>query len=62
MLFEQAMNYYINGEWDEAKNKFERSLKISKSSLDGPTLIILQYLAKYEFLAPVNWDGSRDLN
>ena len=57
--FEEGLNHYIYGDWEEASNFLYRALYLDNS--DGPTKTILEYIKKNEYKAPENWDGYRVL-
>jgi len=49
---------YLAGNWPEAQKHFEQALKHGE---DGPSKAILEFMARYEFEAPTDWDGVREL-
>ena len=57
--FEEGLNHYIYGDWEEASNFLYRALYLDNS--DGPTKTILEYIKKNEYKAPEDWDGYRVL-
>ena len=57
--FEEGLNHYIYGEWEEASTFLYRALYLDNS--DGPTKTILEYIKKLNFKAPEDWDGYRVL-
>ena len=57
--FEEGLNHYIYGDWEEASSFLYRALYLDNS--DGPTKTILEYIKKNEFKAPEDWDGYRVL-
>ena len=57
--FEEGLNHYLYGDWEEASSFLYRALYLDNS--DGPTKTILEYIKKNEFKAPEDWDGYRVL-
>ena len=57
--FEEGLNHYLYGDWEEASNFLYRALYLDNS--DGPTKTILEYIKKNEYKAPEDWDGYRVL-
>ena len=57
--YNEAMNKYIEGKWDEAKNLF---LKVENilGEKDIPSQNILDYMKEYNYVAPVDWEGYKD--
>ena len=58
-VFRFGINSYLQGEWKLAKNFLERCSSLK--STDKPTLVILNYMAKFNFKAPDTWKGCREL-
>lgn len=58
--FRSAMDFYLLGAWDAAKEFFEKSLGIMPN--DGPSLAIMSFMKKYDFIKPENWRGYRYLD
>lgn len=58
--FRSAIDFYLLGAWDAAKEYFEKSLEIMPN--DGPSLSILKYMDKYSYEKPVDWRGYRYLD
>ena len=57
--FEEGLQHYIDGDWEEASTFLYRALYLDNS--DGPTKTILEYIKKNEYKAPEDWDGYRVL-
>ena len=57
--FDQGLEAYINGQWDNAKEYFEECKYINDE--DGPTLALYKYLEHEGFKAPEGWEGCRKL-
>lgn len=57
--FRSAIDFYLLGAWDAAKEFFEKTLDISPN--DGPTLAILKFMKKFRYEKPENWRGYRYL-
>lgn len=57
--FKQGFDSYINGNWEDCRIHMEQSL--SSNHKDGPTLTILNFIKGYNFKAPNNWPGYREL-
>jgi class 3 adenylate cyclase len=57
--FEEGLQHYIDGDWEEASTFLYRALYLDNS--DGPTKTILEYIKKLNYKAPEDWDGYRVL-
>lgn len=57
--YRQALSAYISGEWDEAKEYFEKTLEVDPN--DSPSQVLLAFMKKHEFEAPEEWPGFRTL-
>ncbi len=59
--FHEGMKYYENGEWEDAKTKFERCVHLSKNNgpPDGPSTFLLKFMGETDFVAPSDWQGYR---
>ena len=57
--FEEGLQHYIDGDWEEASTFLYRALYLDNS--DGPTKTILEYIKKLNYKAPDDWDGYRVL-
>eukprot|EP00968_Pinguiococcus_pyrenoidosus_P018406 scaffold1913_cov257-Pinguiococcus_pyrenoidosus.AAC.17 len=65
MLWAQAVDYYIRGDWAAAQQEIQLCLR--KKPLDGPALAMLAYMESQSmsggggrFVAPDEWDGCRN--
>merc|ERR1719387_2785839 len=56
--FRQGLTEYCSGEWGEAQKYLEKALEHGE---DGPSRFLLKFMGRFEFEAPADWDGSRDL-
>ena len=59
--YNEGMNKYIEGNWDEAKNLFLKAESILGDK-DIPSQNILDYMKQYNYYAPVDWEGYKDEN
>ena len=59
--FHEGIDFYIKGEWDSAKAKFERCVNLSKNNgpPDGPSSFLLSFMEETNFTAPNDWEGYR---
>lgn len=57
--FQKGLDFYLIGNWIEAKNQLEKVLRIQKK--DGPSLAILTYMGEVGFKCPSDWKGVRYL-
>ena len=57
--FDKGLKSYLLGNWEQAKQELEATLKIK--SRDGPSISLLNYMSEYGFNAPNNWKNSRYL-
>jgi len=51
--------HYLDGRWEDARDALEKFL--AKYSHDGPALTIMAYIKSYEFKAPADWKGFRNI-
>ncbi|OMJ86357.1 hypothetical protein SteCoe_12145 [Stentor coeruleus] len=58
-VYEEALEYYLSGDWGKAKEKFEEALKIKYG--DGPCINMLTFIEDYGGVAPSTWPGYRKL-
>lgn len=58
-VFKRGMEYYIQGNWIKAKEKFEEGL--IKKIDDGPCKTLLVFMQKSFFIKPEDWKGFREL-
>ena len=57
--WEDAMDLYKKGKWNEAKKYFEECMKEDPN--DGPSNTLYSYIKKFNFESPKNWKGEREL-
>ena len=57
--WDNAISYYKEGKWEEAKKNFEVCLE--EDSTDGPANTLYNYIKKFNFKSPKNWKGEREL-
>lgn len=53
--YRKAINFYILGAWNSAKEFFDVCLKIKPK--DGPSKVLLSYMEGFGFMKPPNWRG-----
>ena len=58
-VFDFAFKKYIEGKWEESREKLEECLNILKN--DGPGLVLLNFIEKFNFKSPDDWKGFREL-
>ncbi len=58
-IFSEGFNAYVNGNWELARMKLEKSKEIRGD--DGPSSTLLHYMAETGFRAPDSWRGYREL-
>lgn len=56
-MFNLAFEFYVNGLWQTAKEKFEEILM--KVNRDGPCMTLLEFMKSHNFCAPSDWNGIR---
>ena len=59
VTFRKAFDNYIEGKWDLAKQLLDKCKKMDPD--DGPTMVLLKVLAKYDNVTPKDWAGNRSL-
>ncbi len=59
ILFNEAFDLYIEGDWESAKFKFEECLNTFEK--DGPAKVLLNYIKEFNYQAPTDWLGYRAL-
>lgn len=59
-LFHMGFQNYIQGEWAVAKRVLLDTSRMLRTD-DGPSVALLQFMKIYNFKAPSNWAGVRDL-
>ncbi|CAG9334471.1 unnamed protein product [Blepharisma stoltei] len=58
-VFADGMKGYIEGKWNDAKERFEECLKLRPR--DGPSLTLLGVMSECDFEVPNDWKGYRVL-
>lgn len=58
--YDMGFQYYVNGEWEEARREFKRAESILSEEKDGPIQNILKFMQSKNFKVPDNWEGIRD--
>lgn len=58
-LYEEGLKSYIDGRWENARQAFKKCLEIDQ--FDGPTKCLYNYIDEYNFIAPIDWKGYREL-
>jgi hypothetical protein len=60
-VFHEGIKAYIDGDWNAAKTKFNRTTEISKGNgpPDGPSKFLLDFMESYGGVAPADWKGYR---
>jgi len=56
--FKEGVRLYLEGSWDTARIRFETCLYLK---YDHPTTVLLQFLASYNYKAPLDWSNCRSL-
>jgi class 3 adenylate cyclase len=57
--FSKGVRFYLQGEWESAKEELKSALKVHKK--DGPCLSLLSFMGESDFKAPESWEGARFL-
>jgi class 3 adenylate cyclase len=65
-MFRDGVNAYLAGDWPLAKIYFEKANKMIRTTApmlkgDGPSLTLLEYMAKFDYQCPMHWKGYRQL-
>ncbi len=60
-LFETGFKCYMEGYWPEAR-KLLQSVSLLKAKDDEPSLNLLRYMAKFNYVVPDDWMGLRKLD
>ena len=53
--YRKAINFYILGAWNSAKEFFDLCLKIKPK--DGPSKVLLSYMEGFGYMKPPDWRG-----
>ena len=62
--YQQGLENYLNGNWDEAKEFFSKADEMMAGSDlngDGPSRTILKYMKSCNWKCPNDWNGYRPL-
>merc|ERR1712151_962034 len=59
-VFNMGFQNYAEGEWEVARGTLERTSAMLGVQ-DGPSLALLEFMAKYPFKAPTEWTGVREM-
>lgn len=57
--FKQGFSLYLQGSWERSREYLERAKKINGG--DGPCECILSYMKGFNWIAPRDWNGVREL-
>eukprot|EP01015_Nassula_variabilis_P007837 TRINITY_DN16087_c0_g1_i1.p2 TRINITY_DN16087_c0_g1~~TRINITY_DN16087_c0_g1_i1.p2 ORF type:complete len:113 (+),score=13.61 TRINITY_DN16087_c0_g1_i1:99-437(+) len=57
--FNRGFNFYLNGQWGDAKKCLEVCLNYVPN--DGPSNTILHVLKESDYICPADWKGYREL-
>ena len=55
--FNKGMVYYLKGQWEKARKKFEKTKFMIPNKVDGPSCQCLKLMSNYGFMVPSNWKG-----
>jgi class 3 adenylate cyclase len=58
--FAQGLQFYLDGNWGEAKAKLEVAL--TQKPEDGPALNLMNVMSEYDFNSPKSWPGYREMD
>lgn len=58
-IFAQGVKLYLEGDWKLARDYLIHCLEVKSN--DGPTLVLINFMEKYDFTSPENWKNCRDL-
>ena len=58
-VFDEALTYYLNGDWKNAFKKFEDCLFLVEK--DGPTTNLLNYIQANNYIPPIKFNRCREL-
>ena len=56
-MFNAAFELYIDGFWQNAKEKFEEIMLVFNQ--DGPSMALLEFMKSHNFCSPIDWNGIR---
>lgn len=57
--FKLGFDNYIGGKWKLSKKWLDESLILKPN--DGPTMTLMRFIERFEFVAPKDWKGYREL-
>lgn len=60
-IWEKGFNSYIDGDWNEARDKFKETLNYFDNEEDGPSKTLLDFMADHNNTSPSDWKGIRKL-
>lgn len=55
--FIDGYNFYLDGDWQKAKDNLEKAIEFNGSVVDGPTASLLRVMGEQNFKAPKDWRG-----
>lgn len=59
--FNKGFNYYIEGNWDSAREILEKMEEI-RGTADGPSMSLIRVMQEHNYKAPADWEGWRELD
>ena len=57
--FREGFDAYVEGNWEEAKDKLETCLLLTNK--DTPSVLLYNYISEFNFISPKDWKGYRQL-
>eukprot|EP00929_Paragymnodinium_shiwhaense_P007140 TRINITY_DN111088_c0_g1_i1.p1 TRINITY_DN111088_c0_g1~~TRINITY_DN111088_c0_g1_i1.p1 ORF type:complete len:1002 (+),score=175.31 TRINITY_DN111088_c0_g1_i1:91-3096(+) len=60
-IFSMGFTNYSEGEWQVARRLLSRAKQLSVNAEDGPCIALLDFMEQYQFKAPDDWAGVRQL-
>lgn len=60
-LWDKGFNYYLKGDWNNAKKIFEKTQNFIPNHKDGPSITLLDVIKNNNGKAPDSWNGFRAL-
>ena len=66
VVFKDGVDNYIKGDWPTAKAMLEKANALMATLApnlggDGPSKTLLEYMAEFSYMAPLDWKGYRPL-
>ena len=52
---------YEEGDWEKAKQLLNQTSITIPNVLDGPSQVLLEFMEEYDWVAPNNWQGFREV-